>query len=291
MDWVRNIGGTVEVTKGKMGTVFSSLPIQPTLQLKYSDYQTSVRKNIQIRVYKYTPNYITLAANKAQSYSAAASAPSAESSGGSDQLSTLFSVIGAGGMLVQSLKADEGLAYTFNYPEETADAQLIFSGIRLKFKKAGKFVVVFAIDGIESPPSDIITVREVKPTIGQQIADALDYVILVGIAIVVLLANSSYHDVWWLIVAILAIGAGYGFVIETDDDDPFYMTLLLITLTLMFFALLEIIYQLWRKKKDMKTRMTFLMRRDLSIEYAYQILNNRPSKRWVNSEFFYNIIA
>jgi hypothetical protein len=272
------------ISKANLGKVFTSVPIQPILKLVYSDYQTSVRKTIKIKVFRYTPDMLKIVTDVTKSFAANLGVPKTDSSGGSSQFYTLMTAIGQGGMLRYVNKEDEGLSFTFNYPEETADADLQFKGLKIKFESAGKYVVVFAIDGIESLPSDVITVTEVNLTIGQKIVDALDYVVLVSIALLVLVANSSHHDVWWLVVAFLGIIAGFVFVTETDDDNPFYMTLLLITLVLMFFGLLEVTYQLWKRKKDKRTNFTFLMRRDLSVEYVYQILHDRPSERWVKSE-------
>ena len=195
-----------------------------------------------------------------------------------------------GGKLTRVISQnDEGLEYKFTYPEESADGSLTFSDLKIQFKKHGKYQVVIMVDGIESPLSTAVEVKPI-PSIKQKLVDAFQTIVIVGVSIFVLMANSPYHTVYWLISGVAAIVVGYILILINDGQSEAFEIFILIVFTLMLIGLFEIIYQLYKRRKFRRAQFTFSARRDLSVEYTYQILNGKPSKRWVIVIPFYFIL-
>ncbi len=287
VSWGRNVGGSVEIDESNLGTTFSSLPVQPIVKLNYADFQTSNRKNIEVRVYPYVK--ISVEEYEKQLNKTSASVNGLFNADNEDEfakhgvetLKNILKTIADGGRLNRVInKNDEGLDYKFTYPEESADGELTFSDLKIEFKKYGKYHVVIMVDGIETPLSRVIEVKS-APSFRQKFVDAFQTIVIVGVSLFVLMANSPYHNVYWIISGVAAILVGYILILVNDGQSETFEIFILIVFALMLLGLFEIIYQLYKRRKLRRAQFTFSARRDLSVEYTYQTLNGKPSQRWV----------
>jgi hypothetical protein len=285
--WDKNIGGAVEAELDQLGKDFIQLPIQPVVKINYADFQTSSRKFIEVKVYPYVKiskeEYEKQLNSTSSSVNSLFNADSEEefNKHGIETLKNIVKTISVGGKLTKVLnKNDEGLDYKFTYPEESADAKLTFTDLKIKFKKYGQFQVVIMVDGRETPLSTQVEVKP-APSLKQKIVDAFQTIVIIGVSLFVLMANSPYHTVYWLISGLAAIVIGYILILIDHSKSEAFEVLILLVFALMFLALLEIIYQLYKRRKFKKAQFTFSARRDLSVEYTYQLLHRKPSARWV----------
>ena len=222
----------------------------------------------------------------AAQYDQKQNSPSSLGSSGSSTIQSIIKVVSEGGRFIKQLQfVDEGFPANFSYPIEDATGSLNFMDASIQFNKYGQFRVVFVIDGIETPGINKITVLPIQPTLVEKILAALDKIVVISVVVFVLMSNSAYHNILWIIGGFGAIILAYIIIIISGGQGILWNVLMFITFALLFIGLLEIVYQLYMRKKNKPSVFVFSARQEMFREYTYQALFHKPSGRWVIFSF------
>ena len=259
VSFIRDISATIniDVTSGEL----AFLPIQPIIQINYESYQTLSKKNISVKVYAHldlsaTLNLTNISSNFQTVYDNATSGATNMATSGAQTIQYIWKTVSDGGKFIKSIKAaDEGLNYNFSYPTETADAKLYFTDMSIQFTKYGTFNVILLIDGIETTLNNTIIVSPPLKTVTSNIMDFVNNFGLIIAALVVLMSNTAYHHVLWIISAFLAIGFAYISLLLTPGVIDTWDILMFIVFGILALTVVEMIYQLMRRRKKRSYRI------------------------------------
>ena len=81
--------------------------------------------------------------------------------------------------------------------------------------------------------------------------------ILVGcLAIIIMLSNSSKSRIFWIGIAFVVSGAAL-ILINNTENDPIWLYIIEILIGIMIAALVEVIYQIWSRKKKNTSNMVY----------------------------------
>lgn len=168
-----------------------TLSVQPMLQLTYQDnISTNKNKTVEVRVYKYPDDdeaidaiqKILNASNSSNStssqtfnslYEEYQKNKTANASEVVRIINNMWEIVSnAGKLKTEVVGSYEDLTISFTYPDETTDMKIVFTDLKITFEEYGKFQLVFLVDGIESPLSDIIEITQ------KQVKVEEDYVFL-----------------------------------------------------------------------------------------------------------------
>lgn len=140
--------------------------------MNYIDDQSTLKpKKIQIKIYKAVENEFQLELQKNKTlqvgesfenlYNEYKSNNSLYTDSVIKTLKSIWSAVTSGGKLIKELERNTiNLDLNYTTPVETADSKFYLKDLKIKFKEYGKYQLVFIVDGVESPLSEIIEVSQ-----------------------------------------------------------------------------------------------------------------------------------
>jgi hypothetical protein len=214
-------------------------------------------------------------------YNSAQSSPSAQTSTGTGTFQTTLSIISSAGRLVKSIQSqDVNAPYGFTYPLEDENGILYFQDVSIMFPDYGLYRVVFIIDGIETPATNIITVGPPGLTIVQKVLNSFGTIAIILVVLFVMIANSAYHNVLWIISGFSSVAVAYVLIVTGPGEIGLQSGLLFGVFAVIILALIEVTYQLYMRSKKRTGWLPYVAREEMFREYTYQMLFAHPSGRW-----------
>ena len=84
-------------------------------------------------------------------------------------LSNMWNIVSNAGKLKSEIsKTYENIDLSFTVPNETTDSHFVFTDLQISFNDYGKYRLIFLIDGLESPLSQIVEIKPVEWKVHQE---------------------------------------------------------------------------------------------------------------------------
>ena len=288
----KDLTAIVELDLDTIVPTFQLLPIMPVLNLTYlGGIQTLTQKIIEIRIYPYREDYnVTFNATAEDSADGIESliektlTESSSYMNGSIaiMLQNLIQTITNAGVYAMGGDLKESFEVVFTYPTEKADGRMVFGSFQVRWKKYGKFMVYFVVDGIETNMAGIIEVVKLEASQVDYHMSMLEKYLVMLMCCLTLIANTPYHGQSWGIFAMCSVAATLVYTWMNSENVIWKYTISLGSLV-MFFGLCRVFYDSAIQSKK-KQRLIFVIREGLFYEYTYQTLFSQASKRWIKAK-------
>ncbi len=170
---ITELSATIELELDDEVPTFQRLPIMPRLQLTYlGNIQTLTQKLIEVRIYPYRDDYnVTFNANledNADGIESLIEKTLTESSSYMNgsiviMFQNLIQTITNAGVYAMGGELKENFEVIYTYPVEKAAGIMEFGEFKVRWKKYGKYMIYFVVDGIETNMGGIIEVIKKVP--------------------------------------------------------------------------------------------------------------------------------
>ena len=242
---------------------YTTLAVQPEIQLSYLNNVNAddLRKLFKVSVYTYIDNEALRTYNVTPAeleyknfqtrYQEAFDNLTAEANDPTSELTKMITNILNGGTSSAENK-ELGYSYDFAYPQIN-NGLVQFQDLKVQFLKPGDYMLVFSVDGIETSPTQKITIK--KPTdAGTLAANVLQYIIIVLTFFFVLLSTDPVHRRFWYILGTVFVIASI-IVVSFTSSGLTWKIVLYILMTGIIVAMLEIIYKTRQVDKGKENTM------------------------------------